>query len=184
MRTVIVTAAADGIGRATATGFYALGYRVIGVDVNEPGLAELAASSSAVEPIVADVTDPQAVQSVVSEAVGATGQIDALVNVVGGSRPGKSTIDLPLEEWNQLLAVNLTSVFLMCQAVSPYLEAAGSGVIVNVSSGSRAFAVCARTRATSQPRPESPRSPGRSPSTMARKGYASTVSHPARFAPR
>jgi NAD(P)-dependent dehydrogenase (short-subunit alcohol dehydrogenase family) len=135
MRTVIVTAAADGIGRATATGFDALGYRVIGVDVNEPGLSELAASSSAVEPIVADVTDPQAVQAVVREAVSATGQIDALVNVVGGSRPGKSTIDLPLEEWNQLLTVNLTSVFLMCQAVLPYLEAAGSGVIVNVSSG-------------------------------------------------
>ena len=69
------------------------------------------------------------------EAVSATGRIDALVNVVGGSRPGKSTIDLPLEEWNQLLAVNLTSVFLMCQAVLPHLEAAGSGVIVNVSSG-------------------------------------------------
>jgi NAD(P)-dependent dehydrogenase (short-subunit alcohol dehydrogenase family) len=135
MRTVIVTAAADGIGRATATGFDALGYRVIGVDVNEPGLAELAASSSAVEPIVADVTDPEAVQAVVREAVSATGQIDALVNVVGGSRPGKSTIDLPLEEWNQLLTVNLTSVFLMCQAVLPHLEAAGSGVIVNVSSG-------------------------------------------------
>jgi NAD(P)-dependent dehydrogenase (short-subunit alcohol dehydrogenase family) len=135
MRTVIVTAAADGIGRATASGFAAAGYRVIGVDVNEASLSELAASSEAVHPIVADVTDPQAVQSLVAEAVSVTGHIDALVNVVGGSRPGKSTIELSLEEWNQLLAVNLTSVFLMCQAVLPHLEATGDGVIVNVSSG-------------------------------------------------
>jgi NAD(P)-dependent dehydrogenase (short-subunit alcohol dehydrogenase family) len=135
VKTVIVTAAADGIGRATATGFDALGYRVIGVDLNEPNLAELAASSRAVVPIVADVTDPDAVQSVVREAMSAAGRIDALVNVVGGSRPGKSTIELSLEEWNQLLTVNLTSVFLMCQAVLPHLEAAGGGIIVNVSSG-------------------------------------------------
>jgi NAD(P)-dependent dehydrogenase (short-subunit alcohol dehydrogenase family) len=134
-KTVIVTAAADGIGRATATGFVEAGYRVVAVDINEPGLADLATSSGNVHSIVADVTDPQAVQSIVREALEVTGALDGLVNVVGGSRPGKTTIELALDEWNQLLTVNLTSVFLMCQAVLPHLEAAGGGVIVNVSSG-------------------------------------------------
>ncbi len=127
-----MTAAGDGIGRATATAFAEAGYRVIGVDIDEAGLGELGTS---VDPIVADVTDPHAAHRIVERTLESTGRLDVLVNVVGGSRPGKSTIELSLEEWNRLLTVNLTSVFLMCQAVLPHLEQAGGGAIVNVSSG-------------------------------------------------
>ena len=63
------------------------------------------------------------------------GRIDCLVNVVGGSRPGKTVVELTLGEWDQLLALNLTSTFLLCRAVIPHLEAGGGGTIVNVSSG-------------------------------------------------
>jgi NAD(P)-dependent dehydrogenase (short-subunit alcohol dehydrogenase family) len=132
MKTAVVTAAADGIGRATAQAFAGQGYRVITVDINQAGLGD---GGSAVHPVVADVTDPESVQSLVREALEVTGRIDVLVNVVGGSRPGKSAIELPLAEWNQLLNVNLTSTFLMCQAVLPHMERAGGGIIVNVSSG-------------------------------------------------
>ncbi len=127
-----MTAAGDGIGRATASAFVTAGYRVVAVDIDGAGLAELGAD---VHPLVADVTDPGAVQALVQGTLDATGRIDVLVNVVGGSRPGKSTIELSLEEWNRLLDINLTSVFLMCQAVLPHMEGAGGGAIINVSSG-------------------------------------------------
>jgi NAD(P)-dependent dehydrogenase (short-subunit alcohol dehydrogenase family) len=58
-----------------------------------------------------------------------------LANVVGGSRPGTTVVDLPLDDWNTLLSLNLTSMFLMCKAVIPHMAAAGCGSIVNVSSG-------------------------------------------------
>ena len=129
-RVAIVTAAADGIGRATAEAFTAAGARVVAVDVNAEGLAALDA-----EPVVADVTDEVAVRDLVSAVVDRHGRVDSLVNVVGGSRPGTTAIDLTLDEWNRMLALNLTSTFLLCRAVLPHMEAAGGGTIVNVSSG-------------------------------------------------
>jgi NAD(P)-dependent dehydrogenase (short-subunit alcohol dehydrogenase family) len=136
-KVAIITAAADGIGRATALAFRRAGYRLALVDIDAAGLERTAqeAGSEQVSTIVADVTEQPDTQRIASAAVEAFGRIDALVNVVGGSRPGKSTIELSLEEWNRLLALNLTSVFLMCQAVLPHLERAGHGAVVNVSSG-------------------------------------------------
>jgi len=123
-KVAIVTGAADGIGAATAAMFAEHGAEVVRVDRRaEPGF------------VVADVTDEASVAQLVAEAVARHGRIDALVNVVGGSRPGKTAIDLTLAEWNELLALNLTSTFLMSRAVLPHMEAAGGGTIVNVSSG-------------------------------------------------
>jgi NAD(P)-dependent dehydrogenase (short-subunit alcohol dehydrogenase family) len=134
---VIVTAAADGIGRATARAFAAAGHRLVLVDIAEAALAETvgALASAEVEAVVADVTDEGAVAAVVERAVGRFGGVDVLVNVVGGSRPGKTAVELTRAEWDHLLALNLTSTFLMCRAVIPLLERAGGGAIVNVSSG-------------------------------------------------
>jgi len=126
----IVTAAADGIGAATARAFAGAGATVVGVDVNEDGLRR-----APVEPAVVDVTDEDAVAGFVGDVVERHGRVDSLVNVVGGSRPGKTAIELSLEEWNRLLALNLTSTFLLCRAVLPHMERAGRGTIVNVSSG-------------------------------------------------
>ncbi|MCU1487036.1 MAG: hypothetical protein JWN67_3782 [Actinomycetia bacterium] len=123
-KVAIVTGAADGIGAATAAMFAEHGAEVVRVDRRaEPGF------------VVADVTDEASVAQLVAEAVARHGRIDALVNVVGGSRPGKTAIELTLAEWNELLALNLTSTFLMSRAVLPHMEAAGGGTIVNVSSG-------------------------------------------------
>jgi NAD(P)-dependent dehydrogenase (short-subunit alcohol dehydrogenase family) len=123
-KVAIVTGAADGIGAATSAMFAEHGAQVVRVDRRaEPGF------------VVADVTDEAAVARLVAGAVAEHGRIDALVNVVGGSRPGKTTVDLTLAEWNELLALNLTSTFLLCRAVLPHMEAAGAGTIVNVSSG-------------------------------------------------
>jgi len=123
-KVAIVTGAADGIGAATAAMFAEHGATVVRVDRRaEPGF------------VVADVTDEASVGRVVDDVVAEHGRVDALVNVVGGSRPGKTTVDLTLAEWNELLALNLTSTFLMTRAVLPHMEAAGGGTVVNVSSG-------------------------------------------------
>jgi NAD(P)-dependent dehydrogenase (short-subunit alcohol dehydrogenase family) len=136
-KAAVITAAADGIGRATAIAFAQAGHRLLLVDIDEAGAQRTAQECAqvGVQVVVADVTDEPSTARVASAALDAFGRIDVLVNVVGGSRPGKSTIELSLDEWNRLLALNLTSVFLMCQAVLPHMQAAGRGAIVNVSSG-------------------------------------------------
>lgn len=123
-RVAVVTGAADGIGQATAAMFAGAGATVVGVD-RQPVAGT----------IVADVTDERQVTDLVAQVLAEHGRIDSLVNVVGGSRPGKTAIELTLVEWNELLALNLTSTFLLCRAVLPHMEAAGGGTIVNVSSG-------------------------------------------------
>jgi len=135
-RVVIVTAAADGIGAATARAFASSGDRVVLVDIDRDAVEATAAQiGDAAVAVVGDVTDEQVVQHVVEGVVAHHGAIDVLVNVVGGSRPGKTAIELTMPEWQQLLALNLTSTFLMARAVLPMMERAGGGAIVNVSSG-------------------------------------------------
>ena len=131
----IVTAAGEGIGEATAHAFADAGYRLVLVDINAQAVNETASDlpGSAVE--VADVTDEIAVAALVASSLQQFGRVDVLVNVVGGSRPGKTAAELTLDEWNRMLALNLTSTFLMCRAVLPHMEQRGKGAIVNVSSG-------------------------------------------------
>ena len=131
----IVTAAGEGIGEATAHAFADAGYRLVLVDINAQAVNETASDlpGSAVE--VADVTDEIAVAALVASSLQQFGRVDVLVNVVGGSRPGKTVAELTLDEWNRMLALNLTSTFLMCRAVLPHMEQRGKGAIVNVSSG-------------------------------------------------
>ncbi len=131
----LVTGAADGIGAATARAFADAGYRLTLVDLSADGVASTAASVDVeVEVVAADVTDEAAAQRAVAAAVDRFGQLDVLANVVGGSRPGKTVMELTLDEWNSLLALNLTSTFLMCRAALPHLVDR-TGAIVNVSSG-------------------------------------------------
>lgn len=135
-RVAIVTAAADGIGAATALAFAAAGYRVALVDIDADGLGRTAdaAAPAATATFLTDVTDEAAVDAMVAGVADRFGRVDALVNVVGGSRPGKTVLDLPLAEWHTMLALNLTSTFLCCKAALPHLERRG-GAIVNISSG-------------------------------------------------
>lgn len=134
----VLTAAAGGIGAATAAALAAAGFDLVLVDVDEGGVRQLAerlsaAGGPAVLAAPADVSDEAAVAAVVSRALDRFGRIDGLVNLVGAGRPG-TVADLALADWWWVLDRTLTSVFLMCRAVIPVMEAAGGGAVVNVAS--------------------------------------------------
>ena len=127
MRTVIVTGARGGIGEATANKFLSLGDRVYGADLSFDG------TSHGFIEVVCDVTDPGAMSGLVERVISETGRIDVLVNNAG-IRVEKDVIDTTIEEWDRMMAVNLTAVFLGCKFSIPHMLAQGSGVVVNVAS--------------------------------------------------
>lgn len=134
----IITAAGGGIGQETARLFVERGARLLATDIDEAGLAETAAMTSGsdrLRTLVADATDWGDVQRTVAEAKAAFGSVTTLVNVVGGSRPGETVVDMSVEDWRRWVDFNLTSTFLMCKAAIPLIAEAGGGAIVNVSSG-------------------------------------------------
>jgi NAD(P)-dependent dehydrogenase (short-subunit alcohol dehydrogenase family) len=130
---VLVTGAAGGIGRAVVRRLTADGMRVGAVDLDGAGLDRLAAGSHDVLPLVADVTDEQAVEGAFAAVRSAWGDPEAVVNVAGLFARHRVP-DLSLAEWNRFLAVNATGPFLVCRAALPAMVAAGRGAIVNVAS--------------------------------------------------
>ena len=129
VRTVIVTGARGGIGEATARKFLDLGERVYGVDL------DFDEKSEELTEVVCDVTDPAAVSALVERVVSETGRIDVLVNNAG-IRVEKDVINTTIEEWDRMMAVNLTAVFLGCKFSLPHMLKQASGAIVNVASNS------------------------------------------------
>ena len=138
-KVALVTGAAGGIARATTLALARAGARLVVADIDEAGLAEVegevAALGAQAAPVRADVTTEGGAARVVERAVDEHGTVDVLANVVGGSRPGKTVTDLTLAEWEQVVAFNLTSTFLMCHAAIPAMRESGGGAIVNVASG-------------------------------------------------
>lgn len=135
--TAIITGAASGIGRATAVLFAREGAAVAVVDRDETGLmnlvAELRGRGSECLAISADVSWPGTAESVVSSAVERWHRLDILVNNAGIAFMGKAegTTD---DEWDEVFAINTTSVFRFIRAALPALQLARRGAIVNVAS--------------------------------------------------
>lgn len=119
-RTAIVTGGAQGIGAAIVERLRASGARVQIWDLDG-------------SPRV-DVSDAASVETATRNTLKELGRIDVLVNNAGIAGLNKPTIDYPLEEWERVLRVNLTSQFLCCRAVAPYMAKAGYGRIVNIAS--------------------------------------------------
>lgn len=136
-KVAIVTGAASGIGAATAQLFAAEGAHVLAVDMNETGLHETQAESQAAKGQIAclalDISEAQAADTIVDDAVSRFGQLDILMNNagIGSNAPGES---MPLEVWQKTLDVNLTASFRLCQAAIPHLKNAPAGRIINVAS--------------------------------------------------
>jgi len=132
-KTALVTGAASGLGRATAVKLAEAGASLCIVDVNADGLAETAALLSG-EVLVhpADLSDPAACKGAVAAAVAKFGRLDALCNVAGLIYLANSH-EMPEEQWNRTIAVNLSAAFLLSQAAIPHLLEV-NGAIVNVAS--------------------------------------------------
>lgn len=132
---VLITGGAQGMGASHAMKLAELGWHVLIADLKEPGdlAKELIDSGKSASFYSLDVTDPQAWQTLAEELKDKFGGIDALVNNAGMSlREGiSSTTD---EQWNKLLAVNLTGPFYGLRSMAPLLKMRGGGSIVNISS--------------------------------------------------
>ncbi len=140
-RTVIVTGAAHGFGRALILRFAALGAHAYAADVNEEGLAETERlAHEAGTPATAvrtDVTDRASVRALVDRAVEDTGRLDVVVNNAGGvlGQVGRPIEEVPVDDWRAIVAVNLEGAFHVTAAAAPHLKRSEHGRVVNVSSG-------------------------------------------------
>ena len=139
-KTVIVTGAGHGFGRAIAHAFAVRGAWVFGCDINEDALAVTAREAPADDRLSVgrlDVTDRVAVRTYVEAAQARTGAVDILVNNAGGvlGLVGQPIETVAAEDWQALVDVNMTAVFTMAQAVAAGMKAKGSGRVVNISSG-------------------------------------------------
>lgn len=130
-KTVIVTGAASGIGKATASRIAREGGRVIAADISAEKLDALKAEFPDVVTVAGDLTQQSAIDAVIAAA---GDRIDALANVAGINddfSPAGETTDAV---WDRVIAINLTAPFKLMRAVLPIMEAAGGGSILNVSS--------------------------------------------------
>jgi len=133
-RIAVVTGGCSGIGLATVRRFASEGARVVIGDVDEergPGIAEEVGGRY----VHCDVTDAEQVEAMFAAADDEYGSVDVAFNNAGISPPEDSSIlDTGIEAWRRVQEVNLTSVYLCCKAVLPYMRAQQRGSIINTAS--------------------------------------------------
>jgi NAD(P)-dependent dehydrogenase (short-subunit alcohol dehydrogenase family) len=134
-KVAIVTGGAQGIGRAIADELAAHGARIVIADLK--GAEAAAAAFPDGVGVTADVASEADVSRMAEETVRRCGSIDILVNNAGlyASLSMRPFEQIPVEEWRQVMDVNVLSMFLTCRAVVPQMRAQGGGRIVNISSG-------------------------------------------------
>ena len=134
----IITGGGQGIGQQIALRFAAAGATVV---VTGRTAATLTSTVAAVQQaggralaVVADVARVKDCERMVTDTVGAFGSIDILVNNAGIAGPTKSTLDMDVAEWQEVIDIDLTGPWLCTRAALPTMLAAGRGVILNISS--------------------------------------------------
>ncbi len=133
-RTALVTGAARGIGLAISKRFVKDGARVAMLDVDRDVEAAAKALGESALAIVADVTRPEDVERAVKTVHDRWGRLDVVVNNAGITGGSKLTWEVSDEEWQRVIACDLTSVFLVSRAAVRLMLGQGSGRIVNIAS--------------------------------------------------
>jgi 3-oxoacyl-[acyl-carrier protein] reductase len=142
-RVIIVTGGAHGIGRAYCQGLASEGAKVVVADLDGGGGDELARvlNKDGYDTLAVrtDVAEPADAEQMARATLDRFGRIDGLINNAAlFQRPAMSRVpfeQIPVEEWDRLMAVNLRGIFLCCRAVVPAMKRQQSGKIVNISSG-------------------------------------------------
>jgi 3-oxoacyl-[acyl-carrier protein] reductase len=140
-RAVIITGAGQGIGRVFAKAFAKAGARAVIAELNEEKAASVAAEILEADgqalAVTTDVADPNSIDEMVEIVTDEYGRIDVLINNAGifSTLEMRPFDQIPLEEWEQVLRVNLTGPFLCARAVLPAMREAKWGRIINVASG-------------------------------------------------
>ena len=154
-KVVIVTGAARGIGEAIVEACVREGAKVAALDLDGGGAEKVATAlrgrGADVIALAADVTRSSEISRAFEAVRARWGRVDVLVNNAGGFAVIRATEEIPEEEWNAIVASNLTSVFLCSKAVLPIMKGQRYGRIVNLAS------VVGRARSSRSLRPE----PGR-----------------------
>ena len=136
-RVAIVTGGGKGIGKAIALAFASEGAKVVvaarDLSKLEETVKEIKAKGGRAKAIQTDVTVEKQVQQMVAETIKEYGQIDILVNNSGIGGPTVNVVDLKLEDWNQVLAIDLTGSMLCAREVLKYMIPRRSGNIINIA---------------------------------------------------
>lgn len=127
-KTALITAAGQGIGRATAEIFAAEGAKVFATDINDTALAELEGAAG-ITPLKLDVTDGAAIDAVLAK----TGPLDALFNCAGYVHNG-TILDCSEADWDFSFNLNIKAMYRMIRAALPAMLDNGGGSIINMSS--------------------------------------------------
>jgi NAD(P)-dependent dehydrogenase (short-subunit alcohol dehydrogenase family) len=149
----LVTGAGSGLGEATARAFAGAGYAVACIDLNRTAVervcAELATAGSRALALAFDVSDAAAVYGAIEMVIGQFGRLDVIVNCAAIDHT-LSVDDMTIEQWDQVLSVNLRAPFLFAKAAWPAMTRQGGGHVINIAStaATRAWANAAAYHAS------------------------------------
>jgi NAD(P)-dependent dehydrogenase (short-subunit alcohol dehydrogenase family) len=136
-RTAIVTGGAKGIGYSIVERFLASGAKVSIWDIDTARMEQASSilnGGTDLRTDIVNVTDAEAIERGRNAAIAAFGKIDILINNAGTVGTIGKVWEQPLENWQRMITLNLTSSFLCCRAIAPHMIANGYGRIVNIAS--------------------------------------------------
>jgi 3-oxoacyl-[acyl-carrier protein] reductase len=137
-RVAAITGGAQGIGAATARAFAKQGAHVAVLDIDGAGAKKVADAITRGKgraiAVHSDVTEETSVGRAIDSVITGLGSLDILINCAGGYGRLATVEDMPVEEWDRTVALNLRSVFLVSRAAIPHLKRSKAGRIINVSS--------------------------------------------------
>lgn len=141
MQRVLITAGAAGIGREFARAFARTGAKIFICDIDEENLAAMAKEIPGLVASRCDMSKRAGIERMVPEAAAALGGIDVLINNAGVAGLTMPVEDFPPDDWDKVMAINLTGMFDTTRLAIPYLKKSEAGCIINMSSVAGRFGI-------------------------------------------